>query len=847
VRTVFGRGIPKSVHAILSVAKGLGSSHGATCPGDTSASVGAAHCRSTRAARMGRLNLPRAFTVLLVFFMPRTAPLAAQTAAGVPIYLDPKQPIERRVDDLLRRMTLKEKVGQLNLPCVYVDELGKTIPEKMEACRRFAAGTYTSEIGPGCGFFTLADTILHKGVRQQVDYFNELQKIALTQTRLKIPLLEDEEGTHGAMFPGATVFPEGLAIGSTFDMPLVKAIYAAAAQEARSVGIHVLSTLVLELDRDPRMGRNEEAYTEDPYLYSRIAENIVRGAQGSNIDAPDKTIALMTDFPTQSEPASGLERGAIELSERTLRENFLLPWIAAFRAGALGVMAGYPEIDDVPEHSSVKWNDTILRHELGFKGIEVSEGGGFGTLIYEDIVPTQKEAGALALRAGVDLDITYEPAYMGPLIENVREGKVPMALVDRAVRRVLEAKFRLGLFEHPYAELARAERVVHSREHQELALEAAREGIVLLKNENGLLPLKKNLKSIAVIGPNANDAQNLVGDYAPSVILQPMKTILDGIKGKVSPTTRVLYARGCAVNDQDRSGIAAAVDAARHAEVAVVVAGEQARREGNSNRASPTDGEGYDVASLDLTGVQEDLVRAVAATGTPTVLVLINGRPLSVRWEAEHLPAIVEAWNPGEAGGQAVADVLFGDYNPSGRLAITIPRSVGQLPVYYDYKPSKAYWIGEGWTHHRGYVDMPGTPLYPFGYGLSYTQFQYSNLRIDPPEIYSQGEAQVSVDVENTGKRAGVETVQLYLHERYAPVSTPVKQLRGFERVALEPGEKKTVTFRIGPEDLQLLDRNMHWVVVPGTFDIMVGKSSADIVLKGSLEVKDSGGLAGYE
>ena len=773
--------------------------------------------------------------------------LGGQTAAGVPIYLDPKQPIERRVDDLLRRMTLKEKVGQLNLPCVYVDELGKTIPEKMEACRRFAAGTHTSEIGPGCGFFTLADTILHKGVRQQVDYFNELQKIALTQTRLKIPLLEDEEGTHGAMFPGATVFPEGLAIGSTFDMPLVKAIYAAAAQEARSVGIHVLSTLVLELDRDPRMGRNEEAYTEDPYLYSQIAENIVRGAQGSNIDAPDKTIALMTDFPTQSEPASGLERGAIELSERTLRENFLLPWIAAFRAGALGVMAGYPEIDDVPEHSSVKWNDTILRHELGFKGIEVSEGGGFGTLIYEDIVPTQKEAGALALRAGVDLDITYEPAYMGPLIENVREGKVPMALVDRAVRRVLEAKFRLGLFEHPYAELARAERVVHSREHQELALEAAREGIVLLKNENGLLPLKKNLKSIAVIGPNANDAQNLVGDYAPSVILQPMKTILDGIKGKVSPTTRVLYARGCAVNDQDRSGIAAAVDAARHAEVAVVVAGEQARREGNSKRASPTDGEGYDVASLDLTGVQEDLVRAVAATGTPTVLVLINGRPLSVRWEAEHLPAIVEAWNPGEAGGQAVADVLFGDYNPSGRLAITIPRSVGQLPVYYDYKPSKAYWIGEGWTHHRGYVDMPGTPLYPFGYGLSYTQFQYSNLRIDPPEIYSQGEAQVSVDVENTGKRAGVETVQLYLHERYAPVSTPVKQLRGFERVALEPGEKKTVIFRIGPEDLQLLDRNMHWVVVPGTFDIMVGKSSADIVLKGSLEVKGSGGLAGYE
>ncbi len=802
-----------------------------------------------RARRLGRLpKLLGLLVILLGLALPAGTQIEAQSSAGVPIYLDPKQPIERRVDDLMSRMTLKEKVGQLNLPCVYVDELGKTIPEKMIACKRFAAGTYTNEIGPGCGFFTLADTILHKGVKQQVEYFNELQKIALTQTRLKIPLLEDEEGTHGGMFSGATVFPEGLAIGSTFDMPLVKSIYAAAAQESRAVGIHVLSTLVLELDRDPRMGRNEEAYTEDPYLYSRIAKNIVRGAQGSNIDAPDKTIALMTDFPTQSEPASGLERGAIELSERALRENFLPPWIAAFKAGALGVMAGYPEIDDVPEHSSVKWNDTILRHELGFKGIEVSEGGGFGTLIYEDIVPTQKQAGALALRAGVDMDITYEPAYMGPLIENVQEGKVPMWLIDRAVRRVLEVKFRLGLFEHPYADLARAERVMHSKEHQQLALRTAREGIVLLKNENNLLPLKKDLKTIAVIGPNADDASNLVGDYAPQVILQHMSSILDAIKAKVSPATQVLYAKGCAVNDQDKSGIAAAVAAAKKAGVAIVVVGEQARREGENNGPPPTDGEGYDVASFDLTGVQEDLVQAVAATGTPTVLVMTNGRPLSVRWEAKHLPAIVEAWNPGEKGGEAVADVLFGDYNPSGRLAITIPRSVGQLPVYYNYKPSKEYWIKNGWARHReGYVDMPATPLYPFGYGLSYTDFQFSNLRIGPPQIFSNGETHVMVDVENTGKRAGVETVQLYLHERYAPVATPVKQLRGFERVALEPGQKKTVTFALGPEDLQLLDRDKHWVVVPGTFDIMVGKSSADIVLKGALEVKSSGLVAGYE
>jgi beta-glucosidase len=763
--------------------------------------------------------------------------------SSTPAYLDPTQPIERRVDDLMSRMTLKEKIGQLNLPCVYVDELGKTIPAKMEACKRFAAGTYTQEIGPGCGFFALADTILHEGPRQQADFFNELQKIALTQTRLKIPLLEDEEGTHGAMYPGATVFPEGLAIGSTFDMDLVKAIYAAAAREARAVGIHVLSTLVLELDRDPRMGRNEEGYTEDPYLCSRIAESITQGAQGTDLNAPDKVIALMTDFPTQSEPVSGLERGAIELSERYLREIVLPPWSAAFKAGALGVMAGYPEVEDVPAHGSEKWMNRVLRDELGFKGIVMSEGDGFDTLIYEGIVPTQKEAGALALRAGVDLDITYEPAYMGPLVENVQEGRVPMELVDRALRRVLEQKFRLGLFEHPYVDPEQAVKIVHSKEHQDLALQTAREGIVLLKNDHNLLPLKKTLKSIAVIGPNADNANNQLGDYSPQKVLQHVVTVLEGIKGKASPSTRVAFFKGCEVFGTDKSAFQKAIDAAKGADVAVVVVGENTRYSDDGG----SDGEGRDIATLDLTGFQEDLVKAVVATRTPTVLVLINGRPLSIRWEAEQVPAILEVWNPGERGGDAVADVLFGDYNPSGRLPISIPRSVGQLPAYYNYKPSKAYWINRGWTHEEGYVDMPGAPLYPFGYGLSYTEFRYSNLRIDPPEIGAGGDARVSVDVENAGRRAGTETAQLYLHERFAPVSTPIKQLRGFQRVALNPGEKKTVRFTLTSEDLMLLDQDMRWVVVPGTFDVMIGKSSANIALKGALEVKGTRKVVGLD
>jgi beta-glucosidase len=759
--------------------------------------------------------------------------ILAQAGGPAPIYLDPQQPVEKRIDDLMSRMTLKEKIGQLNLPCVYVDQLGKDIPAKTVACRKFAAGTYTQDIGPACGFFTLANQILQQGTRQQAEYFNELQKIALTQTRLKIPVMEDEEGTHGAMFPGGTVFPEGLAVGSSFDMDLVKAIYTAAAAEARAVGIHMLSTLVMEVDRDPRMGRNEEAYTEDPYLYMRIGEALVRGAQGSDISAPDKVIAVLTDFPTQSEPASGLERGAIEVSDRSLRENFMPPWIGAItKAGGLGVMAGYPEIEDVPAHASVKWMNDVLRQEIGFKGIVESEGSGVSTLIYEHIVPTQKEAGLLALRAGVDLDISYEPAYMGPLVESVEEGRVPMVLVDRALHRVLEQKFRLGLFENPYVNADRAVQVVHSPAHQDLALRAGREGIVLLKNDRNLLPLKKNLKSVAVIGPNADDVRNQLGDYSPSRILQRVTTVIEGIKAAVSPQTKVIHVRGCEITGTDKSGFAEAVRAAQGADAAIVVVGE---RQHETNEASPggrpTDGEGHDVASLDLSGVQEDLIRAIVATGTPTIVVLINGRPLSTRWTAEHVPALVEAWEPGERGGEAVADVLFGNYNPTGRLAISVPRHSGQLPVYYNYKPSKAYWM------RRGYADMPATPLYPFGYGLSYTNFEYSNLHVEPEQIHADGEARVSLNVKNTGGRAGVETVQLYIHEEYAPVSTPVKQLRGFERVALAPGETKTITMRLTPEDLQLLDLDLHWRVAPGDFEIMVGKSAAEIPLQGILKV----------
>jgi beta-glucosidase len=769
----------------------------------------------------------------------------AQVGGGSPIYLDAKRSIDERVDDLLSRMTLKEKVGQLNLPCVYVDELGMDIPAKRQGTERFAAGTLTQEIGPGSGFFTLAnETLVDGNPRHVAQRFNELQKIALTQTRLKIPLLEDEEGMHGVMYPGATIFPEGLALGSSFDLDLVDQVYSAAAVEARSVGIQMLSSMVMELNRDPRMGRNQSTYTEDPFLAKRIGETIVHATQGSDPTDPNKVAALLTDFPTESSPASGLDRGAIESSERSLRETDLVPWSAVIKAGTLALMASYSEMQDVPAHKSEKWMNDVLRQELGFKGVVFSEGGGFDTLLYEHIVPTQKEAGALAIKAGIDSNLTYEPAYLGPLVENVEEGRVPMALIDRAVRRVLKLKFQLGLFESPYVDEERASRVVHSQDKQDLALRAGREAIVLLKNEKNLLPLRKNLKSVAVIGPDASNILNQLGDYSPSAIPQHVVSILEGIKAKVGPGANVTVVKGCSVLGDDKSGFPEAIRAAKNSEVAIVVVGEsQGNRshEGladeKGDQSPPTDGEGYDVASLDLTGVQEDLVRAVYETGTPTVVVLVNGRPLSTRWIAENVPAIVEAWRPGEKGGTAVADVLFGDYNPSGRLPISIPRHVGQLPSYYNYKPSKEYWMKASWTKAKGYVDMPATPLFPFGFGLSFTNYEYSELNIEPATIRPGGEATVRFQVKNVGNRPGEETPQLYIRETYAPVSLPIKQLRGFERVSLKPGETKTVEMKLTPEDLQLLDEDMKWRVVPGDFQIMVGKSSADIPIQGVLKV----------
>lgn len=746
------------------------------------------------------------------------------------LYLDPTQPIERRVEDLLSRMTLEEKIGQMNMPCVYEKGLGEGISAKTDACRKLAEGTYLEHMGPFGGFFTLANTILHKGTHQQAEYFNELQKIATEKTRLGIPLLQTEEGTHGLMCSGGTVFPEGLAIGSTWNMDLVKDIYTITAREARAVGIHQVFTLVIEPNRDPRLGRNQEGYSEDPYFCSRMAETIVNAVQGDDVSAKDKTVAGLCHYPGQSQPASGLERGAMEISEMTLREVFLPPWEAGIiKSGALGVMATYPAIDRVPTHSSEFLLTKVLRNELGFKGLVLSEGGGLNTLFYMRLAQNDKEAGAQALKAGLDVGISFEDGYMISMSDNVKEGKVSMELIDRAVRRILEQKFRLGLFENAYVDPDYAVKVTHTKESQEVALNAAHEGIVLLKNEKNILPLHKNIRKIAIIGPNADNDRNQLGDYIPKVIPQEIVTVLDGIKAKVSQKTTIEFIKGCDVIGDAYNEISRASKIAKNADVAIVVLGEQSVR-------PATDGEGYDVASLDLTGLQEDLLKAVYETGTPTILVLINGRPLSIRWASEKIPAIVEAWLPGEMGGQAVADIIFGDCNPSGKLSITVPRHVGQLPVFYNYMPEKEFWIKKGWG--KAYVDMPATPLWEFGFGLSYTKFEYSNLKINPREIGSYGEVTISVEIKNIGDRNGKEVVQLYIRDLIASVTLPVKELKGFNKIFLAPGEKKTVEFMLNHDDLSFYNKTMDLVVEPGTFEIMIGSSSQDIRLKGEFEVR---------
>lgn len=756
---------------------------------------------------------------------------------GMLPYQDPSLTDDQRIEDLISRMTLKEKLGQLNIvPGASGKELGNSIEERMEGSRNFVKGTQIESIGPCGGFFGISNHIMEEGAGQQARLYNEFQKIALEAPRLKIPLLVTEEGTHGVMSSGATIFPEGPALGSTWNLDLVKDVYSTTAREARAVGIHQLFTLVIEPIRDPRLGRNQEAYSEDPFMCAQYASAIVEGVQGIDVSANDKAVAGLCHFPGQSQPVSGLERGAMEISERTLREVFLPPWEAGIKkSGALGVMATYPTTDGIPVHSSSEILTGILREELGFKGVVLSEGHGVNTLVYTGLAKNIKEASAMVANAGMDLSIFFGQGYFNEMIENVTEGKVAMETIDRSVRRILKQKFELGLFDNPFVDVERAEAVSHTEDHQKLALKAANEGIVLLKNEGNVLPISKNIKSIAVIGPNADHEKNQLGDYTSHVILQDIVTVLDGIKAKVGANSKVNYVKGCNVIGEEVNEIDKAIKAAKNSDVAVVVLGEN---EWLTEDKKGTTGEAYDASTLEITGLQKELVQKVQATGTPTVVVLINGRALAINWIDENVPAILEAWNPGEKGGQAVADILFGDVNPSGKLSVTFPRHAGQLPIYYNYKPSKSYWLNDGWGN--SYADLEkSTPLYEFGFGLSYTSFEYSNIKITPESHGPYGKFTVSVDVKNVGSRAGKEIVQLYIRDKISSVVRPVKELKGFSKILLEPNEIKTVEFHLGYQELKMLDKDLNWVVEPGEFNVMVGSSSENIHLTGILKITD--------
>ena len=751
------------------------------------------------------------FAFLLLFALLGNA--LAQTP--VPDYRNPNLPIGQRVADLLKRMTLEEKVEQLG---------GRYRPGILDTTGKF------NDRNAREAFRALFGVDSKMSPHDAAVLRNAVQRYLVEKTRLGIPAIFQGEALHGFMENGSTSFPQALGLASTWDPELVRQVFTAAADEMASAGDNQAFTPVLDLARDPRWGRTEETYGEDPYLGSRIGVAAIEGLQGPNflIDR-HHVLATAKHFAAHGEPEGGTNTAPANYSERVIRESFLAAFRAAVQEAQVGsVMASYNEIDGIPSHVNSWLLDKVLRQEWGFRGYVTSDGGGLQMLVTtHHIAADNADAARQALAAGVDFDLSDGSVYR-TVLDQVKEGKVPEWEVDRAVSRVLAARFRLGLFENPYVDPDYAQRITNSPEHRQLALKAAQEAIVLLKNQSNLLPLNlAKLKTIAVIGPNAADVH--LGGYSR----EPAHSvsILEGIRERVGTAARVVYSEGCKITEGTQGwsawyqnevklpdpqsqlkSIQAATEVARKADVAIVVVGENE----STNREAWAENHLGDRDSLDLLGYQDQLVKSIVETGTPTVVFLINGRPLSINYAAGHVPAILEGWYLGQEGGTAAANVLFGDVNPGGKLPISFPRNVGQLPDYYDHKPSL----------NRSYLFNGRKPLFPFGWGLSYTTFRLDHLRVDPAAIGTGGETTVSVDVTNTGSREGDEVAELYIHQRVSSVTRPVMELRGFQRLGLKPGEMKTVEFKLTPRDLQMLNQDMHWVVEPGVFDIMVGPSS---------------------
>jgi beta-glucosidase-like glycosyl hydrolase len=735
-------------------------------------------------------------------------------------YLDSALSIDSRVADLLARMTLTEKCAQLIGPFGLDEGDGQL---SLDFVRQHFSN----------GISYVSTHHRKRKTRQTVLYLNAMQKFLREETRLGIPALGIGEGLHGYMAHEATSFPQAIGLASAWDVDLHQRVFGVVAKEMRARGAHYVLSPVLDLARDPRWGRTEETYGEDPYLVSRLGVAAVRGLQGERFTGdPEHVLATAKHFAAHGQPEAGTNCGPANYAERILREEFFAPFEAVVQEGKIGtVMASYNEINGVPSHVNRWLLKDLLRDEWGFEGFVISDGWGVDDLYRLHFVAANEvEAAEKAFSSGVDVELGRCFRHLEQAVES---GKISEDVLDAAVAKILRVKFQLGLFENPFVDEEQAVSVTNSADHQALALEAAHKSIILLKNDGGLLPLDKSkLRSLAVIGPNA--ASIRLGGYSgdPGCGV----SIVEGIREKVGKTIEVVYAEGCGITQStneagqmwfddevllpdpahDAELITQALHTAQKADNILLVLGdnEQTCREGWSTSHLG------DRDTLDLPGKQEELLRAVVATGKPVILLLIQGRPASINFAAEHIPAILEGWYLGQAAGIAVANVLFGDVNPGGRLPITFPRSVGQIPAYYYHKPSA----------RRGYLFSNAEPLFPFGHGLSYTTFAYNNLRLSADKIAANETAILSVDVTNTGKRAGDEIVQFYVRDMLSErVTRPVKLLKGFQRITLQPEETRTVNFSVGREQLQFLDESMKKTVEPGQFELMVGGSSKNV------------------
>jgi beta-glucosidase len=765
-----------------------------------------------------------------------TSASPALAAPELPFYKGPNAPVEARIDDLLRRMTLEEKVAQM---LSIWDAKTEVFDAKLELDPKKMAQKYPNGVGQ---FARPSDAtgpesprlVPGRDVRATVRLVNALQRFAVQHTRLGIPIMFHEEGLHGYAAVGATSFPQAIALASSWDPALVRTVNEVTAREIRARGVSEALTPVVDVARDPRWGRIEETFGEDPYLVGEMGVAAVEGLQGENLARdlkPGKVFATLKHLTGHGQPESGTNVGPAPYSERTLREFFFPPFEQAIsRTGVSAVMPSYNEIDGVPSHANVWLLDKVLRGEWGFQGAVVSDYYAIGDLMkVHHIAADIEQAARRALEAGVDIDLPSGTAYAS-LTQQVRDGRVSEARIDAAVRRLLTLKFRAGLFEHPYADADQAVAITNNAEARALALKAAQRTLILLKND-GTLPLRLPEASlpkpvIAVIGPNAAVAR-LGGYYGqPPVTI----SILEGIKNKVGSRAEILFAQGVkiTVNDDwwaDEVRLADPADNHRLIDVAVAVARRADQIVLAVGDTEQTSREGWakthlgDRTSLDLVGEQQALFDALRALGKPISVVLINGRPASTVTFAEQANAIIEAWYVGEQGGNAVADVLFGDVNPGGKLPVTIPRSVGQLPSFYNVKPSA----------RRGYLFDTVAPLFPFGYGLSYTRFEVGAPQLSSDRIGVDGSVTVTVPVRNTGSRAGDETVQVYVRQQVSSVTRPIKELKAFRRVTLAPGESKTLSFILTPASFRMWNIAMERVVEPGAFDIMAGPNSVDL------------------